>query len=496
MFAKWIEYFRDEVDTQLSFIQLTRNILLFVMVINVALLPLVTGLAGETAENPTAFITLLFTLFFLGVSLVHVLRGKVGMAKLVVPLAFVVAITIISLTTNGLKNTSLVGLPVIMTIGAILLGRRSHYLITPLAVLAIILIAVFDLTGKIEYIPSGFDDAIIIPLILVSGSYIVQLLITRLNENILRARENENRFLAENRELEKLRSTLEERVSNRTIELEIANRNNERRARQFQTIAQVARVISNIQELDNLLPTIAKLISEQFGHYHTGIFLVDELKEFAVLSAANSEGGYRMLTRGHKLRVGQTGIVGYVAATGNPRIALDVGLDSVYFDNPDLPNTRSELALPLRIAGKVIGVLDVQSDLENAFREDDAEVLTTLADQVAIAIQNTRTLEEARKSLTEVQSAYGTSVLEAWRVLQPQSIGTGMQWKDASLTRLSDQILDEPTRQAMGTGQTVISRDQDAVLAIPIRLREQVIGVMRLKNNLETRWGEDEVDIA
>ncbi|MBM3126197.1 MAG: GAF domain-containing protein [Chloroflexi bacterium] len=291
-------------------------------------------------------------------------------------------------------------------------------------------------------------------------------------------------------------ATLEERVSNRTIELEIANRYNERRSRQFQTITQVAREISNIQELETLLPSIAKLISEQFGHYHTGIFMLDEKKEYAVLSAANSEGGLRMLARGHQLRIGQTGIVGYVAATGNPRIVLDVGLDSVYFDNPDLPNTHSELALPLRIAGQVIGVLDVQSELENAFREDDAEVLSTLADQVAIAIQNTRTLDEARKSLIEVQSAYGASVMEAWKVLRPQSIGTGMQWKDSSLTRLNEPIQDHILQRAIETGETVVSKDQDAVLAIPIRLRERIIGVMRLKNNLENRWTEDEVDIA
>jgi GAF domain-containing protein len=491
-----MDFFRDEGDSDPSFIRMTRNILIILMVVGVALLFLVSGLIGEDSRNPRAFITLLGVMALEGIALYFVLRGRVGMAKLVVPIALIVAVTIISLTTNGLKNTSMVGLPVIMVIAALLLGKRAYYYVTPLAMIGVAIVANLDLQRKIDYVPAGLDDAIIIAVLLIACGGIIQLLITRLNENILRARESERVYIVENRELTELRATLEERVNNRTLELEKANTNNERRARQFETVAQVARVISNIQDSETLLPRITHVISEQFGHYHTGIFLLDEAGQYAVLRAANSEGGRRMLAREHKLLVGQTGMVGYVAATGQPRIALDVGTDAVFFDNPDLPNTHSEITLPLRIAGQIIGALDVQSEEQNAFQQDDISSLSTMADQVSIAIQNTRTLEEAHRALAEAQTTYGETVRDAWNVMRPQAVGRGIQLIDSAVKPLEKPLSEEFIHRAMESGRTTVPTDTTGALAIPIRMRGQVIGVMSLKNNQGHKWTEDDVDIA
>ncbi len=101
-----------------------------------------------------------------------------------------------------------------------------------------------------------------------------------------------------------------------------------------------------------------------------------------------------MLARQHKLPVGKVGIVGYAAGTGQPRIALDVGSDATYFNNPDLPQTRSEAAIPLKSRNNVIGILDVQSAQSNAFSDDDVVILQTLADQLALAIDNARLFSE------------------------------------------------------------------------------------------------------
>ncbi len=150
-----------------------------------------------------------------------------------------------------------------------------------------------------------------------------------------------------------------------------------------------------------MLTELAQLIGENFGYYHIGIFLLDENKEFAILKAANSTGGKRMLERKHKLKLGQVGIVGYVTASGRPRIALDVGDDAAFFDNPDLPDTRSELALPLRVTDNVIGALDIQSTEPNAFQQEDIEILSILADQVSIAIQNAQSHETTQILLEE-----------------------------------------------------------------------------------------------
>ena len=207
----------------------------------------------------------------------------------------------------------------------------------------------------------------------------------------------------------------------------------QRRATQLAAAAAVARDATAILDVDPLLDATMKLISEQFGFYHAGVFLLDERDEFAVLQAASSEGGSRMLKQGHKLRVGEASIVGYVASTGEPRIALDVGQDAIHSAHPELPNTRSEMALPLKAHERVIGVLDVQSAHEAAFSEDDVAVLQTMADQLATAIANARLFEQVQRrarherlireitarirSAVDVESILQTTVQELGRAL-------------------------------------------------------------------------------
>ncbi len=124
-------------------------------------------------------------------------------------------------------------------------------------------------------------------------------------------------------------------------QLEAANQRAERRAERLLAVSAVSNAIASVQNLDDLLPLITRTISEKFGFYHVGIFLNDASNQFAVLRAANSPGGQRMLQRGHRLKIGETGIVGNVVAFNRPRIALDVGEDAVFFNNPDLPETSA-----------------------------------------------------------------------------------------------------------------------------------------------------------
>lgn len=215
---------------------------------------------------------------------------------------------------------------------------------------------------------------------------------------------------------------LENRVSERTRDLE-------RRATQLQVAADVSRETAAIRDPGRLLNDVTQLISERLGHYHVGIFLIEGQETeagtgeastgaesgYAVLKAANSEGGQKMLARGHRLKVGQVGIVGYVCSAGRPRIALDVGRDAVFFNNPDLPSTRSEMALPLKVQNRVIGALDVQSRRPSAFTEEDTVILQVLADQVALAIENARLINESQRSLQELESLYGMQVTRGWQ---------------------------------------------------------------------------------
>jgi len=498
MFSKILAYFRDEDDNDPSFINLTKNIVILVILVNIVLLPLVSGLVGEGSRNPLAFITLSIALVLGIISLILTSRGNVYMAKVVIPFALITSITVISLTTNGLKNGAMVGLPVVLAISAILLGRRSLVLVTPIAVAAVLYVAVYDLQGKIPYIPASLDDAIIVPIILLGGAGVLQLLISRLNDNINRARISEKIQKEENVELNELRALLEDRVNRRTAELDVANRSNLKRARQFESIAQVVRTISSIQDLETLLPQITKVISNQFNIYHTGIFLLDDNREFAVLRAANSEGGKKMLAREHKLQVGQTGLVGFVTATGQPRIALDVGSDAVFFDNPDLPDTHSEIALPLRYAGVIIGALDVQSIESNAFYQEDVEILITLADQVAFAIKNSLAFEEAKTTISKYQSSLNDKTYESWKVMQQQSQGLGLQLTGSTIKPLDALLEGEHIQQAITQNKVILSDEESnsSNLTIPIRLRGQTIGVINLRTKNKYKLTSDETEIA
>ncbi|MCX6059648.1 MAG: GAF domain-containing protein [Chloroflexi bacterium] len=494
MFSKFMNYFRDEEDNNPSFIKMTRNILVFVVVINTSLLPLVIGLFGEESRNIPALIALSVTLILEIISLYLANRGRVGMAKLIVPLALLAAIAIIAISTNGLRDISIVGLPLVLVLAALLLGKRSIWTIAPVTVLTAFLIALMDLMTGRAITQVGVDDAIIIVVLLIGCSAIIQALINRLRETINKLQQHEKLQTEENRELNQLRQSLEERVNLRTAELDTANRFNLKRARQFEAVSQVVKAISSIQELDILLPRITHVISEKFNTYHAGIFLLDEAHEFAVFRASNSEGGRKMLERGHKLQIGQTGIVGFVTATGRARVALDVGSDAAYFDNPDLPNTRSEIALPLQYSGQVIGALDVQSAEANAFDLDDVEVLSTLADQVAITINNTRLFEEARKSLAESQNTFNKLTRESWKVMRPKSLGQGFQSSGSTVVLLEDKDIQEVVIK----NSSIMSNEKDtsSKFRIPIRLRGQVIGVMNLRTRKNRKFSSDESDIA
>jgi GAF domain-containing protein len=164
----------------------------------------------------------------------------------------------------------------------------------------------------------------------------------------------------------------------------------ERRAALLQAGAEVSSKVSTILEPERLLNETVDVICDEFGFYYAGVFLVDEANKWAILRAGRGKPGKAMIAEGHKLRVDGPSMIG--AATGRAKalIALDVGEEPVHFKNPHLPNTRSEMALPLNAGGKVIGALTVQSKEEAAFTNDDITALQAMADQLAVAIENSR----------------------------------------------------------------------------------------------------------
>lgn len=305
-----------------------------------------------------------------------------------------------------------------------------------------------------------------------------------------------------------LRTTLhdlEQRNAERASELERVSREMTYRSTQLQTVTEVARAIASVQDPDILLQQVTQLVSERFKFYHVGIFLLDRKAEYAILQAANSEGGQRMLERGHRLKVGQEGIVGYVAQTGMPRVAHNVGEEAAYFDNPELPYTRSELAIPLKAAEKVTGVLDVQSMEQSAFSEDDINLLSALADQVAVAIENVRLYTETRKALAELETTHRQYLQERWTRLSDERMERGYEYRYGKIRSIpTSEGMDEQDTQAGETRRIILgentgysegSLDVDEVLA-PIMVRGQWIGSLQLEKEHPTRrWSEEDLNL-
>ena len=304
-----------------------------------------------------------------------------------------------------------------------------------------------------------------------------------------------------NRELEDLTTNLEQRVNERTSEIENVNKQTERRAAQLRAVMELSEAIAQLQDLSEIFPATTKLISERFGFYHVGIFLIDPDHEYAVLQAANSEGGKQMLARNHRLKLG-VGVVGFCAQTGQPRIALDVGADAVFFNNPDLPNTRSEVALPMSSGGKTTGVLDVQSTEAGAFSREDLQVLTALANQVSIALENARLLTDTRAALLQVQEIYNEFTRTAWSRTVTQADQHGFRFQTGRIELLENALQAPEVASAVQSGevmsnQTNGSKQNGAGLAVPVKLRNEVIGVLHLESNDPLKhWQEDEISLV
>jgi signal transduction histidine kinase/ActR/RegA family two-component response regulator/HAMP domain-containing protein len=322
--------------------------------------------------------------------------------------------------------------------------------------------------------------------------------------------------------------SLEQRVAERTSELE-------RRAMQFRTAAEVSRAASSILDIEGLLSRTVELIADRFNLYYAGLFLLDEAGEWAVLRAGTGEAGRQMMAQGHRLEVGGVSMVGWCTANAQARIALDVGEEAVRFDNPLLPDTRSELALPLISRGQVMGTLDVQSTEEAAFDEADIAVMQTMADQLANAIENARLFRRAEDSVEEISRLHQRYLQQEWQdyladeeararagylydrgvvrpasdVWTPEIALVSQRGETVALSEMAAAL--QESVDAVGTSLRQVHpersrRAQDAdlqtvpaqsALAVPLKLRGQVIGALDFYETEQPRqWSSDDIALV
>jgi GAF domain-containing protein len=278
-----------------------------------------------------------------------------------------------------------------------------------------------------------------------------------------------------NQELAKLSQALEERVEERTAQLN-------QKTSQLEAASLVARAAAETTNINILLDTVVEQISSRFGFYHTGIFLSDSTRQKVYLAAASSEGGKKMIQRGHNLDIGRQGVVGYAAYEKRPRVAQDIERENVYFSNPELPDTHSEAALPLLIKNQAIGVLDIQSTEQSPFGSENLFILQTMADQIALAIQNARLLEESQAALAQLQAFTSKSVQDAWQTYLDKQ-AKGYVYSAGNILLADEaQESDDPAERRLN---------------INISLRGQKIGTISLKRkNNEAGWTDKEQEFT
>ncbi len=267
------------------------------------------------------------------------------------------------------------------------------------------------------------------------------------------------------------RRNLESRVKERTEELE--NKTNQLRASSY-----IARQIIELQDMRTLLSRVVQLISEQFGYYHASIFLLDEQRRVAFLQAASSGEGQKMMERGYHVAIEDMNIIGRVAERRKLFMLTDSGPAASLTKYPELPLTRSELALPLMVRGKVLGVLDIHSDKSQAFGPNEADVLQALADQLATSIDNVRLLNETQTFVSQLESLTAQQTQVSWQeYLRRRNLG--YQYTPAGIRQF--------TPGASGKSKSAMH--------IPLQLRGQEIGTITVQRKEASDWQEAEREL-
>ncbi|MEJ2556623.1 MAG: GAF domain-containing protein [Anaerolineae bacterium] len=458
------------------------NIILLTLLAAAAVIPPTLVLIEPTGAMATLLLGIVMAVLLLG--LLFLIRlGFVQMSSVLLLCALLAGLVFNTYSFGVIHGYGVTTFFVVIVMAGLLLGERAAIIFGLLSILVAVGAFYAEASGVLVPIETKVEVTDLIILITTFGltSLLLRFAVRSIDEGFDRARRNAQALAETNRELQNSRDTLQTQTDDLA-----------RRARYLEATAEVARDVAAVLDLQDLLTRVVTLVSERFGFYHTGIFLLDPAGEWAVLQSASSEGGQRMLARGHRLRVGEEGIVGYVTGRGEPRIALDVGADAVFFDNPDLPDTRSEMALPLRAGGEIIGALDVQSKEPQAFSDEDVAVLQTLADQVAMAISNARLFQRAQESLEAERRAYGEISRQAWeQVLRARpTLGylcdTQGNVKPATSRWRSEMV------QAAQEGR--ILQEGGNAVAIPVKIRDHTLGVVRLrKPDGGSEWTAEEI---
>ncbi len=243
--------------------------------------------------------------------------------------------------------------------------------------------------------------------------------------------------------LDELQTTLEKQVQERTAQLEVLNK--------------TGQVTTSTLDPQKLMEKIVQLVEEQLGHYHTAIYLLDASNRWAEVKEATGEAGRALKNSQYRVEVNNLTMLGRAIKRRETQVALIASKESHTLQNPLLPFTRSEIILPLLIGDKALGALDIHSTKEAAFGQQEIDTLQSMANQIAIALENARLFQETQQNLQELRTLQRQYLQQAWQE-------TNLPQKETTVTIGEDTEL-----------------NKEHIIEIPLVLRDQPIGKINLE---------------
>ncbi len=484
--------FEDEEDNRVT--GLLNGILLtfIILVVPVA--------AGFLIDDPDNTIRVGVTALLLAISLVAygVMRLKyIQAAGILFLFGLWLLMTLFVVRIGGVRLPAFAFFVVIIMAAGMLLGTRSVVMFGLLGFAsgAIALFAELNDLQAVAYEEYGLDVTGIwiaqtaIILIVAPLSYFT----TRsISHTMKRLRHEERELTVSNKKLEAIRGTLEERVAARTRGLELVTTLSER--------------LTGILDFDQLLVELVNQVKEGFDYYHAHIYILDEQRQSLIMTAGVGEAGAQMKAEGHHILLNApTSLVAQTARTGEIVNVSDVHQSPNALPNPLLPDTCSEMAVPIIVDEQVVGVLDVQQDKIGGFDENDADLLRLLANQVAVAIRNAHLFDEVETALVEAQVAQERYVAQNWQISRSDVPDKECLYTQPGMLELSDATLETAQEQALAQNRpAIVPIDEYEVspkpLVAPVSLAGQTIGALQLhKTDSEDTskfWTEQDLEFV
>jgi GAF domain-containing protein len=427
-------------------------------------------------------------IIFCSVALVLTRRGQVRKASLVAAILAGTLFIYEAWSNGGVRSPEYNRFLLVTIVVGLLLGKRATLItagVLIVAGLALWYAETIHLLPTYDVLAYTLQDLWVTrSLDIVLAAVILYLANQSIGESLERARRNERELTAANQALEASQAALEART-----------RDLERRTTYLEASAQVSHTASSTLNTDQLMGQVVELIRERFNLYYVGLFLVGEAGEEAVLRAGTGPAGRAMLSRGHRLLISGNSAVGQSIATG--RLCVVQEAETLPLATEQLPDTCCEAALPLRSRGQVIGALSVHSDASGVFDDTLTAVLQSMADQVAVALDNARLLAESQEALTAERRAYGQASRDMWRQMMSAGLTPGFGYVGQQIVPIGDEQTPQMEAALRHEKSVVVAAQTGSALALPIKVRGQTIGVVDMqKKTPGSEWTADEVALV